>query len=95
MADGVRDVDGDPGGAVTEPRADQARPAFGAAFLRGQLLGLVLLTDLGGDDVQDPPSQDPQLSRTELRRLRDQMGLRVLEHLGRELLGGQLVERVR
>ena len=82
VADGVGDVDGDPGGAVTEPRADQARPALGAALLRGQLLGLVLLADLRGDDVQDPAAQDPQLPRTELRGLRDQMGLRVPEHLG-------------
>ena len=94
MADGVGEVDGDPGGAVTEPLADQARPALGAALLRGQLLGLVLLTDLGGDDVQDPPAQDPQLPRTELGGLRDQMGLRVPQHLGRDLVGGQLVEGV-
>ena len=34
---------------------------------------------------------DPQLPRTELRRPRDQMGLRVAKHLGRQLVGGQLV----
>jgi len=88
---GVREVDCDTGAAVAEPRADQARPAFGAAFLRCQLLGLVLLTDLGSDDVEDSPSQNSQLPRTELRRPRDQMGLRVAKHLGRQLVGGQLV----
>ena len=91
----VREVDGDPGGAIPQPLADQARPAFRAALFRGELLGLVLLTDLRGDDVQDPPPQDPQLPRTEIRGMRDQMSLRVVEHLGRKLLGRQLVEGVR
>ena len=73
---------------------DQAGPAPGTALLLRELLGLVLLTDLGRDDVEDPPTQDPQLARTEVRRLRNQMSLGPGQHLGRDLRGRQLVQRV-
>ncbi len=54
----------------------------------------MLLTDLGGHDVQDPPAQDPQLPRPEVGCLRDQVGLGGREDLGPDLLGRQLVQRM-
>ena len=73
--DGVGDVDGDPGGAVTQSRADQARPAPGTALLLGQLLRLVLLGDLRREDVENPAAEHPQLPGTEVRRFCNQMRL--------------------
>ena len=52
-----------------------------------ELLGLVLLDDLGRDDLEDPAAQDPQLPRTEVRRLRHQMRLGPGQQLGRDLVG--------
>ena len=92
--DGVGQVDGDPGGAVAEPGGDQAGAAPGPAFLLGQLLGLVLLDDLRREDLEDPAAQDPQLARTEVRRLGDQVGLGPGEQVGGDLLGGQLLQGV-
>ena len=65
------------------------------AFFLGELFGLVGLADLGGDDVEDPTAQDPQLPRPELRRL---LATRCASAFARisaaDLLGRQLVERV-
>jgi len=53
------------------------------------------LIDFGRDDVEDSPAQDPQLSRPEVSRLRDQVCFRVGEHPGWDLVGRKLVERMR
>ena len=89
----VGQVDGEPGGAVTQPGGDQARPSPGTPLFLGELFRLVLLEDLRRQYLQHPAAQDPQLTRTEVRRLRDQVRLRPGHQLGRDLLGWQLLQR--
>ena len=64
----LRDPDPDRRRPVPVDPGGQGRGAAGLALLVLQLAPLLVLTHLGGDDVQDPPAQVPQLPRSERSR---------------------------
>ena len=55
----------------------------------------MLLRDLGRDHLEDLAAQQPQLARTVLCGLGDQVRLGLGQHLGRQIFGGELVQGVR
>ena len=62
---GVGDPAPEVGGAVTPAARGQPRVPRGGSLLALQRLTLVVVGDLGGDHVEDPAAEDPQLPRTE------------------------------
>ena len=62
---GVGDPDPDRRGPVAVRAGGQGGGPAGVAFLVLEPAALVVLADLGGDDVEDPATQDPQLARRE------------------------------
>ena len=69
---GVRHGDPEQGRAVAPALTDQSRALKSPALLGLEQPSGALLTDLRRDHVQDPPTQRPQRSRTEVLRLPDE-----------------------
>ena len=87
-----RQVGGDPDQPLSQVSAGHPHPNPRASLLPLQGTSLVRLGDLGRDDVEHTSAQHPQLARSEVGRLLDQVALR----RGAQLpagIGGQRVQR--
>lgn len=72
---------GEPGGAVAGVLEEQPHPLARGLFFLEQLLGLGVLEDLRGHDLQDPSPESPDLVGGELRRSVDELGLGLVADL--------------
>ncbi len=89
---GVGDPDRDVGGTVSAAVGGQAGVAVGGSFLGFEGAPFVGLAELGGDDVEDPAAQDPQVKGCERGCLGHEPGLgQGSDGVGD--VGGQGVER--
>ena len=89
---GVGDPAAEVGGAVTPPARRQPRVAGRSRLLALQRPPLLLVGDLGGDHVEHPAPQDPQLPRTEPCGLGHQPLLGQALDVGADVVG-QVVQR--
>ena len=81
------------GGAVPAAAAGQRGHRRGVGLLALQGPSLVVLADLGGDHVEDPAAQDPQLPRPEPGRFGHQPLLRLRDHLTVDVVGQRVHRR--
>ncbi len=88
--DEVGDAGDDRGGAVAVAAGEELGLLAGVGFFGFEGYALLLFAEVGGDDVEDPAGQDPQLLRAVVCGLGDQMFLGLGDgvggHVGRELV---------